>query len=179
MAIRNDVTITWYTSPRILTVASPSVEISVQEIVDTCRFFEDSTPGENYEFLIDAAGKEPLGGIVQVGITATLNNAQIAFEARPGPDWTLCTLAGGNLVAVDENGDELDPRKPTAFVSVDRAASSSATLITSEAPSASVDPAAIADAVWDEDTASHTVSGSFGEIVGDIKIDTSLIPGTV
>jgi hypothetical protein len=178
MAIRNDVTITWYTSPRILTVASPSVEISIQEIVDTCRNFEDVTPGEVYEFLIDAAGKEPLGGTVQVGITATLNNAQIAFEARLGPDWTLCTIGGGNIVAVDESGDSLDPRKPTAFVSVDRAASSSATLITSESPSAA-DPAAIADAVWDESTASHVVSGSFGEIVSDIKTDTTLIPGTV
>jgi len=36
-----------------------------------------------------------------------------------------------------------------------------------------------ADAVWDELTTSHEVSGSFGEKVSDIKIDTSLIPATV
>lgn len=179
MAIRTDVTITWYTSPRILTVAAPSDEISIQEIVDTCREFEDSTTGVNYEYLIDAAGKEELGGNTQVGITATLNNAQIAFEARLGPDWELMTIGGGNLVAVDENGDELDPRKPTAYTSVDRAASSSATLITSDPTSASYTPAEVADAVWDEDTASHTISGSFGETVSDIKTDTSLIPGIV
>jgi hypothetical protein len=180
MAIRYDVSIDWVSSPRLLTVAAPSVEISIQEIVDTCRYLEDTTPGENYEYLIDAAGKEPLGGIVSVGITATLNNAQIAFEARLGPDWVLCTIGGGNLVAADENGDELDPRKPTAFISVDRAASSSATLITSEPTSASAaEIAEIADAVWDEDTATHTVSGSFGEKVSDIKTDTSLIPGIV
>ncbi len=128
MAIRTDVTINWTSSPRLLTVASPSTEITVQEIVDTCRFFEDSEEGNNYEFLIDAAGKEPLGGDVSVGITATLQNAQLAFEARLGPDWILCIISGGNLVAVDDVGAELDPRLPTAFITVDRTAASSATL---------------------------------------------------
>lgn len=128
MAIRTDVTIDWSISPRLLTIASPSSEISVQEIVDTCRYFEDSRLGIDYEYLIDAAGKEPLGGNVSVGITATLNNAYIAFEARPGPSWELCRISGGNLVAVDGVGAELDPRYPTAFTTVDRTASSSATL---------------------------------------------------
>jgi len=128
MAIRYDVTIDWTLSPRLLTVLAPSTEISVQDIVDTCRYFEDSDIGVNYEYLIDAAGKEPLGGVTYVGITATLNNCYIAFEARLGPNWILCTIAGGNIVAVDAVGAELDPRYPTAYVSVDRTASSSATL---------------------------------------------------
>jgi len=81
-----------------------------------------------YPRLIDAAGKEPLGGGVSVGITATLQNAVVAFEGRPGPDWVLCTISGGNLVAVDENDAEIDPRQPTAFVTIDRTSSSSATL---------------------------------------------------
>jgi hypothetical protein len=89
---------------------------------------EDTTPGENYEYLISAAGKEPLGGGVSVGITTTLNNAYVAFEARPGPDWILCIISGGNLVAEDHLGAELDPRYPTAFTTIDRTASSSATL---------------------------------------------------
>lgn len=177
MTIRYDVTIDWTTSPRLLTVLSPSTEITIQDLVDTCRFLEDTSPNMSYDFLIDAAGKEALGGGVFVGVTATLNNAVLAFEARPGPNWVLCTISGGNIVAVDANGDPVDPRYPTAFTTVDRAASSSATLITSEPASASA--AAIADAVWDEDTASHTVSGSFGEKVSDIKTDTSLIPATV
>jgi hypothetical protein len=145
MAVRYDVTIDWVSSPRLLTVDATSVEISVQEIVDTCRFLEDTTPGENYDYLIDAAGKEPLGGTTSVGITATLNNCQIAFEARAGPNWVLCTISGGNIVAVDENGAALDPRYPTAFTSVDRAASSSATLSEAEGS----DPAAVAEAVWE------------------------------
>jgi hypothetical protein len=145
MAIRYDVTIDWVSSPRLLTVDATSVEISVQEIVDTCRYLEDTTPGENYEYLIDAAGKEPLGGTTSVGITATLNNCQIAFEARPGPNWVLCTISGGNIVAIDALGAELDPRAPTAFVTVDRAASSSATISEAEG----CDPVEVADAVWE------------------------------
>jgi hypothetical protein len=82
----------------------------------------------SYARLIDAAGKEPLGGGVSVGVTATLQNAVVAFEARPGPSWVLCTISGGNLVAVDDVGGEIDPRSPTAFTTIDRTASSSATL---------------------------------------------------
>ncbi len=128
MAIRNDVTVDWDVSPRLLTVAAPSTEITVQDIVDTCRQFEDSPRGLSELYLIDAAGKEPLGGTVYVGITATLNNAYIAFEARPGPSWVLCIISGGNIVAIDAIGADLDPRYPTAYTTVDRTASSSATL---------------------------------------------------
>jgi hypothetical protein len=78
--------------------------------------------------LINAAGKEFLGGTTYVGITATLQNAVLSFEARGGPSWELCTIAGGNLVAVDDVGANIDPRLPTAYTSVDRTASASATL---------------------------------------------------
>lgn len=143
MAIRTDITIDWESSPRVITVASPSVEVSVQDLVDTCRSHEQQLLNMDDEHLINAAGKEPLYGTVQVGITAQLNNAVVAFEARLGPSWILCTISGGNLTAVDENGSEIDARLPTAFVSVDRALSSSATLIglgTIETD--------VADAVW-------------------------------
>lgn len=128
MTIRTDVTIDWRSSPRLITVAAPSTEITIQDIVDTCRAFEDSLVGDLYPYLIDAAGKEFLGGTTYVGVTATLQNCTLAFEARSGPDWVLCTIAGGNLVAVDVDGLVIDPRSPTAFVTVDRTASASATL---------------------------------------------------
>jgi len=128
MTIRTDVTVDWSVSPRLITIASPSVEITIQDLVDTCRDLEDEMYNLAYDRLISAAGKEPLGGGVSVGITATLNNAQLSFEARPGPSWVLCTISGGNLVAIDENSDEIDPRSPTAFVTIDRTSSSSATL---------------------------------------------------
>ncbi len=78
--------------------------------------------------IVDASGKESLGGGTKVGLTIKLLNAKVAFEARSGPDWVLCSLDGGNLVAVDENGDDMDAREPTAFVTIDRTSSASATL---------------------------------------------------
>jgi hypothetical protein len=157
-----------------------------------------------YPSIISAAGKEALGGGVSVGITATLQNAQLSFEDRPDPqesgtvttqdltglvltdstalfqtngvlrgatvynrtsgatgtvfsvdsetqltlsealdggddiEFALgdsyschntiqCNVSGGNLVAVDDLGAELDPIFPTAFTQVVRTASSSAT----------------------------------------------------
>ena len=37
MTIRTDLTIDWASSPRIATVLSPSTEITMQDLVDTCR----------------------------------------------------------------------------------------------------------------------------------------------
>jgi hypothetical protein len=128
MAIRSDISVDWEGSPRVLTVAAPSVEVTIQDLVDTCRYYEELLVNIDSPHLVNAAGKEFLGGTTYVGITATLQNAVLAFEARGGPGWTLCTIAGGNLVAVDEDGVSIDPRLPTAYVSVDRTASASATL---------------------------------------------------
>lgn len=128
MTIRTDVILDWESDPRVLTVLSPSDEITVQEIVDTLRDFEDRPDGITQDKLIDAAGKEFLGGTTYVGITATLQNCVIAFEARGGPSWELCSISGGNVVAIDEFGAYIDPRMPTAYISVDRTASASATL---------------------------------------------------
>jgi len=128
MAIRTDVTVDWESSPRVITVAAPSVEITIQDLVDTCRYYEELLVNIDDPHLIEAAGKEFLGGTTYVGITATLQNAVLAFEARGGPTWILCTISGGNIVAVDADGNDLDPRLPTAYTSVDRTASASATL---------------------------------------------------
>ena len=127
MAIRNDITIDWSVSPRIITVDSPSVDITMQDLYDTLRTREQDQIDET--FIIAGAGKEPLGGGVLVGLTLTLNNALLEFEARTGPSYTLCTVGGGNLVAVDVNGDPVvSPINPTAFVTIVQANSSSATL---------------------------------------------------
>jgi len=67
-----------------------------------------------------------LGGGVAVGITSTLQNAQLAFAARLGPTYIQCIVSGGNIVAVDANGDPISPIFPTAFTQVVIAASSSA-----------------------------------------------------
>lgn len=167
MTIRTDISIDWDSSPRVLTVASPSDEITIQDLVDTCRDFEDSPVGMCHDDLIDAAGKEFLGGITYVGITATLQNCVVAFEARGGPSWVLCIISGGNIVAVDENGDALDPRQPTAYTSCDRASSSSATAILA----AGSTPQDVADAVW----AATTIEGDVLYLLKSLKNKKSLV----
>ncbi len=133
MTIQNYLTVNWDVSPRIITVVSGITEITIQDLHDTCRSIEARQESMDNDYLINTAGKEPLGGGVYVGLTATLNNAILAFEARDGPQWVLCKITGGNLVSEDENGNEIDPRYPTSYVTVDRASSSSATFLEQEA----------------------------------------------
>ena len=122
------VTVDFTVSPRIITVPAPLTEISVQDLHDTLTDIEDDLHnGMQYDRLIRSAGKEPLGGGVAVGITATLLNAKLAFAARAGPSFIQCIVSGGNLVAVDDVGANIDPIEPTAFTQIVAAASSSAT----------------------------------------------------
>jgi len=154
--------------------------------------------------IVQAAGKDELGGGVKVGITVTLLNARLMFETRAAPlitgtatefdadgiiltdsnatfisdgiypgctawnqdtqamgtvkevlsetqlrmfplaggssiEWNIgdsysiypneqCSVTGGNLVAVDANGNSIEPIAPSANVQVVRTSSSSATL---------------------------------------------------
>lgn len=126
MTVRSDLQFDWISSPRIITVLAPSTEITIQDLVDTCRVNEDLNL--QYPKIINANGKDSLGGGVFVGITATLQNAVLAFEARPGPTFIQCNVQGGNLVAVDVNDDNIDPILTTAYTQVVRTSSSSSTL---------------------------------------------------
>lgn len=128
MTIRNDLSVNWDASPRIITVNSPSVEIAMQDLLDTMRLMEASSVAMDDASIIDAAGKENLGGGVKVGLTITLLNATLAFETRSGPSYTQCNISGGNLVAIDDIGDNISPIYPTAFTQIVLANSSSATL---------------------------------------------------
>lgn len=116
------------TSPRIITVLAPVTTVSAQDLLNEIRDFEDELLPLDEDYLVDAAGKEDLGGGAAVGITLTLRNARVAFEARPGPAWTLCAVNGGNLVAVDALGVPMDAIEPTAYVTVNTQASSSPTI---------------------------------------------------
>jgi hypothetical protein len=128
MTIRTDLTIDWEVSPRVITVDSPSVVISMQDLLDSLRNEEAKPANMDDDSIVDAAGKEELGGGVLVGLTVTLLNAKLAFEARPGPDWIQCNAYGGNLVAVDQVGASMSPVHPTAYTHMVIANSSSATL---------------------------------------------------
>lgn len=157
MAIRNDLTVDWDADPRIITVDAPSVEITIQDLYDTCKYLEATPGGMDDPVLIDAAGKEDLGGGVSVGLTATLSNALLAFEARLGPTYVQCRVNGGNLVAVDSLGDTFStPISPTAFTQVITTASSSAT----SQNQASIEYGSFEGGVWVKQ--SGTITGTDG-----------------
>lgn len=85
MTTRTDVVVDYNDNPRIIEVAAPSTIMNMQDFVDTVRKHEDSFQGMSYRKLIDASGKEDLGGGVQVGITVSEQESQLAFEARLTP----------------------------------------------------------------------------------------------
>lgn len=99
MAERGDVTI----NPvlRLITVAAPSTEITIQDLHDTIRAAEDELDLLQWPFFIDSDGKQVLNEETQVGVTSTLQNARIAFEARGTP------VEMGTVTTADPNGSVL------------------------------------------------------------------------
>ena len=85
MTTRSDVTVDYIDSPRIIEVNAPSTEMTMQDLVDTGRILEHEFKGMSYDHLLDASGKQDLGGGTQVGITVALQDAKLAFEARITP----------------------------------------------------------------------------------------------
>lgn len=128
MAFRNDISVDWAVSPRIIEVAAPSTEVLVQDLVDTCRTLESELGALDDDFLIYAEGKTTCGSII-VGITLLLNNAKIKFEARPPGAWVVCRVTGGNIWALDAAGNSMDPREPSAYTNTDIELSTSAALV--------------------------------------------------
>jgi len=109
---------------KIITVLSPDTEITIQNLLNSIREWEDDLLSMDLPFIASCAGKEPLGGGVAVGLTLTLlDDWQLAFEARTGPEYVQCKVSGGNIVATNANGSIY----PTAFTQVLITASSSAT----------------------------------------------------
>lgn len=109
---------------KIITVLAPDTEITIQNLLNSIREYEDELTSLDIPKIVSCAGKEPLGGGVVVGLTLTLlDDWQLAFEARLGSTYTQCIVSGGNIVATNTNGSIY----PTAFTQVLITASSSAT----------------------------------------------------
>ena len=116
-------------SGTIIEVDIAYTEVILQDLVTTIREWEDDLDNMEWPKIIDAAGKEELGGGVLVGITTTMRDAKLKFADRPGPDWVVCNVGGGNLVAT--SGDlttYVNPIEPSSYVTVTKTSSSSATL---------------------------------------------------
>jgi len=126
---------------KVITVLAPDTEITIQNLLDSIREYEDELTSMDIPKIVSCAGKEPLGGGVVVGLTLTLlDDWQLAFEARSGPSYIQCIVSGGNIVAVHVNGSIY----PTAFTQVLITASSSAT----QADLAAIQYASYQNAVW-------------------------------
>lgn len=100
---------------KVIEVESPAVEVTIQALLNAIRDFEDDQENMDVAQIAKAAGKDDLGGGVAVAITLELlNNWQLMFEARSGPDWVQCIVKDGNLVG----GLAGNPIKTSAYVQV-------------------------------------------------------------
>lgn len=173
MAVRNDIIINWAVSPRIATIAAPSVRANIQDIVDTFRTLESEMGALDDDFLMDASGKDFLdeeeGIEKRVGITLKLLNTRIAFEARPAPNFIQCSISGGNLTAKDINGNVMNPIEPTAYTQVAYEKSSSPTMVISGSGVTEQDKIDIRDKILDAKISEHQEDDSLGEHIADIK----------
>jgi hypothetical protein len=98
MTVRTDVSIRFNLSPRIIHIAAPSTEITIQDLHDTLRALEDEPSAMQYPDLIETTGGQSLGGADSVGLTASLKNARIAFDARK------TSVSAGSVTTTDLTG---------------------------------------------------------------------------
>ena len=156
MSIISGVTVNWAASPRIITIPSPIVEVTIEDLNDTLQDIEDNEEGIAFPKLRDASGKEDLGGGVLVGLTVKLINAKVKFADRSAP-WIICNVKDGNLLAVDANNVAMSPIEPSSYVTVTKTSSTSAALIGG------------AGGGWDDLVEDYQTVGSFGKLVKVIE----------
>lgn len=155
-------------SSKLIVVEAPDTDVTIQELIDEIRDWQDELVNMETDNICNASGKEDLAAGVKVGITLELiNDWRLAFEDRGGPTWTNCIVAGGNLVATNSFGN--DPIYPATYINTVIAQSSSATLLSaSGATLGPTDIPMIADAIWDEALSGHTTVGTAGEELAGI-----------
>lgn len=112
---------------KIIEIAAPSTEVSIQLLLNAIRYWEDNQVNLDIPHIASASGKETLGGGTSVGVTLKLLNGwRVKFADRLIE--TVCNINGGNLVAVDELGNDIFPLAYSQFVLATLTSSSSATL---------------------------------------------------
>lgn len=118
MATRDDITLDYSKDPRIARIAAPSVEVVVQDLHDTLSDIDDEIRNLIHTHTIESAGKESLGGGVQVAVTSTLQNAVVAFDARKtsAASGTITTGDSLGLSLIDSGASFLGVVEPGAWV---------------------------------------------------------------
>jgi hypothetical protein len=110
---------------RIITVLAPDTEITIQELINAIRDWEDDHL--EWDKVADATGKDYLGAGLYTAITVRLLNWRLKFQDRDQP--TACIVRGGNLLAVDAQGNYIYPIAPAQNVTVAIAQSTAASLL--------------------------------------------------
>ncbi len=147
-------------SPRIITILAPVTSIRLQDLYDQICTLDDTLSALGFDWLADAEGKQDIGDGNAVGITLTLRDAKLAFEARPGPTWEQCIVNGGNLVAVDALGVTFASAiQGTPYVNVNTQASSSPTISSLSAAQ-----------IWDANVTDFVAAGTMGEVMRILQL---------
>ncbi len=108
---------------KLIIVGNPATEVSIQDLINAIRDYEDELMNLDIPSIANATGKQDLGGDLKVGITLELlNNWKVKFEDRGTP--TTCSVKGGNLVGAGG----VYPIEPATNVTVLITQSSSATI---------------------------------------------------
>ena len=92
-----------YLSPRIVMVLEPDTEITIQELYNLMRDWEDSEEGQLFPSLVQGSGKEDLGAGLSVGVTIALQNTKVMFEGRANEldDGTVTTGDADGIRLID------------------------------------------------------------------------------
>jgi hypothetical protein len=99
----------------IILIAAPTLDVTIQEIVDAVAFHRAQPDFIDDEEISRAEGKIPIPGIGNSLIVLTmLDGSRIQFADRPGPDWVQASIGSGVLVTDDGS----NPIAPGAFVNV-------------------------------------------------------------
>lgn len=111
----------------VIQVDIPFVRVTIQDLINQIREYEDELINMDHPKIIDASGKQDLGGGVLVGITLEmLDNWRVQFEPRTGPLLESVSVTGGNIVTTNDFNN--NPIKPSPFTQVSVTSSSSATI---------------------------------------------------
>lgn len=171
---------------KVIQVDSPVKTITVQELLDAVRNYEDELISLDLGKIANAAGKEELSEGIFVGITVELiNDWRVQFEARGSQ--VFCYIRGGNLVATNVYGD--NPIKASTNVNVIMELSTSAALIEGDAGGGGggstwteAEKAQIRDALGIDGDRVAAMEGQLQNIktetdkLSDIKIETDKLP---
>ncbi len=69
-------------SPRLILVQSPDTEITIQELHNQIRDWEENPAAMSFPDIAQTSGGEDLGGGTSVGLTMELQDARVGFEQR-------------------------------------------------------------------------------------------------